>query len=212
MRPPRFLSDSEPIVRTANRLPHWQQDGRTYFLTWHLADSLPAGLCDAWRNERETWLQWNPCPWTPQQEREYFERFGRRMELALDELHGSCLLRQPDIARVVAGVLRKFDGARYQHHAFVIMPNHVHVLVSLAVGTDLTALVKAWKGASARAINRRRGGGGSHWQKDYYDRLIRDGGHFWNVAAYILRNPRKAKLRDGEYLLHEGAGIAGLKP
>ena len=39
------------------------------------------------------------------------------------------------------------------------------------------------------------------WQKDYFDRLIRDSTHFWNCARYIQRNPAKANLREGEYSL-----------
>jgi putative transposase len=41
------------------------------------------------------------------------------------------------------------------------------------------------------------------WQRDYFDRIIRDATHFRNCVRYIRRNPEKARLAAGEYTLHE---------
>ena len=48
---------------TRNRLPHWQQDGATYFITYRLADSIPQVLMNQWRQDSEHWMELNPQPW-----------------------------------------------------------------------------------------------------------------------------------------------------
>ena len=201
----RFFNPCADIAVGASRLPHWDQPGATDFLTFHLADSLPAGLLAQWREEREAWLTWNPRPWSPAQEREYHERFSGAVERWLDEGHGECLLRWPEVRAGVAEVFTKFDRDRYWQHAWVLMPNHAHLLVSLKEGIALPELLKAWKGASSRAVSLllgRQATGDAFWKKDYFDRLVRDAVHFANCARYIRRNPAKANLRADEYTLH----------
>ena len=65
------------------------------------------------------------------------------------------------------------------------MPNHVHILVSLSVNEDLAKVVASWKSFTSRQINGELGRDGPLWQKDYFDRLIRDKDHFGNVVRYI---------------------------
>lgn len=77
------------------------------------------------------------------------------------------------------------------------MPNHVHLLLSLKENIPLESIVTSWKRFTSRSI-----GEGPLWQRDYFDRLIRDWDHFLNVARYIRNNPKKAKLPEGAYLLH----------
>ena len=201
----KFFNPWADIGIGINRLPHWEQPGATYFLTFHLADSLPAGRLAEWREERERWLRWNPQPWTPAQEREYHERFSGAIERWLDEGHGACLLRRADVRAAVAEVLTKFDRDRYWQHAWVLMPNHAHLLFSMKKGVELPGLLKAWKGASSRAagiVLERRMTGDAFWQKDYFDRLVRDAEHFGNCVRYIRRNPMKANLRESDYTLY----------
>jgi putative DNA methylase len=53
----------------------------------------------------------------------------RRIEEYLDAGHGACWLRRPEIAALVEGALRYFDGQRYRLLAWCVMPNHVHTLI-----------------------------------------------------------------------------------
>ena len=126
------------------------------------------------------------------------------VERWLDEAHGECLLRRTDVRMAVEAVFTKFDHERYWHHAWVLMPNHVHLLFSTKEDVELSELIQAWKGTSSRAAGRvlgRRMSDEPFWQKDYFDRLVRDEDHFWNCARYIRRNPLKAKLPEGDYTL-----------
>jgi putative transposase len=199
----RFYNPFEHVAKSANRLPHWQQPGRTYFLTIRLADSIPAKLRAQWEQERDIWLSHHPEPWTAGVQKEYHKRFSAKMDAWLDAGHGSCVLRKPECRAFVEATLRHSDEVLYWHHAWVIMPNHAHMLTSLHVDSDLKEIMKSWKGSSTHPINKLVGRRGTLWQIDYFDRLIRDGDHFANCVRYIRRNPSKAKLRKGEFTHHE---------
>jgi len=204
---PKFFNPYAEIEVTANNLPHWQQPGATYFITFRLADSIPTDRLEDWRMERESWLANHPEPWSPETERDYHRLFRARIDAWLDAGEGECLLRTPAGREPLANTLRHGDGDRYRLHAWVVMPNHVHVLVTLAEVAKLEIEVGAWKSISARRINRLLGRSGTLWQEDYFDRLVRDREHFDNCVRYIRRNPDKAQLADREYELYE-SGLA----
>jgi putative transposase len=206
----KFLNEYAEIHKTRNHLPHWQQDQATYFLTFRLADSMPADLLKQWQQERDHWILNHPRPWTAETEAEYHRNFSSRIDQHLDQGHGSCLFREAEKAAIVAGVLRHFDQSRYLLHAWVIMPNHVHLLLTLGESESLARIVASWKRFSAVKIHQQTQNAGPLWQKDYFDRIIRDWDHFVNVARYIRRNPLKAKLREGEFLLEEADWIKRL--
>ncbi len=201
----RFFNPWAETIVGRNRLPHWDQPGATYFLTFRLADSIPSKLLDQWRAERDLWMQCNPEPWTPEQEAQYHKKFSGALERCLDDGHGECELRRADVRSAVEGVFTKFDGDRYLHHGWVIMPNHAHLLFSMRSGVELSELLKAWKGASSRAagvVLGRRMSDDAFWQRDYFDRLVRDTEHFCKCVRYIRNNPGFAKLRESEYTLY----------
>ncbi len=124
-----FDRDTE-TRRHRRNLSHWEQPGCMYFVTWRLADSLPDTLLGQWRAERVKWLDTHPEPWTSEKRKEYHRLFAARIESWLDAGHGSCVLRRGDARQIVADALQHFDGQRYVLEGCVIMPNHVHVLVT----------------------------------------------------------------------------------
>ncbi len=195
------------IVQHRNRLPHRQQDGATYFVTFRLADSLPRALLEEWDAEREAWLRSNPPPLSAEQEKMLQARFSSRMEHWLDQAHGSCLLRDLMYSQIVAGVLHRFDRERDVHHAWVVMCNHLHALFSLSSGQTLPKTLQGWKGVSSREVNTACGYRGPLWQQDYFDRMVRDTQHFWRCARYIRLNPAKAGLKQDEFIIYESAKV-----
>jgi putative transposase len=192
---PDYLNESGEILKHGAKLPHWQQGEVMQFVTFRLGDAMPATKLRQWKEDRETWTALHPKPWTPEIEKEYHRRFTWKLEGWLDEGAGSCLLRDPAHRNLVEEVLMRFQGERVEHHAWVIMPNHLHLIFTPMI--PIETLLKAWKGTSAHRI-----GQGSIWQKNYRDTLIRDAGHFANAVRYIRRNP--AKPREGSYTLWQG--------
>lgn len=203
MRDLQFFNPYGDIRHTANRLPHWQQAGAVYFVTFRLGDALPFHLLTQWESDRERWLCHHPPPWDEETEREYHEIFSRAIEEWLDAGHGACLLKRRDCAEIVAEALHHFEGDRVTLISFVVMPNHVHSLFVQNPDWPLEKLVRSWKRFTAREINRLLMRSGRLWQRDYFDRLIRDERHFSNCVRYIRRNPEKARLMQSQYLLWE---------
>jgi len=216
-----FLDPFDDIDRHVDDdrdLPHWQQDAVLVFVTWRLADALPQEVLDELEEKKAAWLAAHatqpgpgaPTPpkktllkLTPEGRAEFHRLFSIREEAYVDAGHGSCLLRDPRFARCVEAALLHDDGASYNLIAYAIMPNHVHVLVSLKAGASLEKTVQSWKGASAHAINHTAVRHGSLWQSNYWDRLIRNRRHYEHVRDYILNNPSRAHLVAGTFLVQE---------
>jgi REP-associated tyrosine transposase len=189
----QFFNPYADIRFTANRLPHWQQEGAVYFVTFRLADAVPHHLRTQWESEREAWLRVHLQPWGAEVEREYHVRFSGAVECWLDAGHGSCILRRHDCAEIVAGALRHFDGQRARMVSSIVMPNHVPAVFVQHPSWPL----RSWKSFTSRKINSLLSREGTLWQRDYFDRPVRDEKHFANCVRYIRRNPVKARLRGG---------------
>ena len=164
----RFFNPFANVRKTANKLPHWQQPGATYFITFRLADAVPMALRLQWTEEKRAWLSQHPKPWSAVVEAEYHERFSARMDAWLDAGHGACVLRDTSCRNPVEATLQHLDGSQYWHHGWVIMPNHVHALTSLNESATLEDAVGAWKSVSARDINRPLKRKGTLWQEDFF--------------------------------------------
>ena len=194
----------DPDAKTRKRrrkLPHWEQEGCIIFLTFRLEDSLPTAILRKWKDERLLWLQIHTksmgTDWRflrdslPKEDRHaYNERFFTSLDQKLDEGLGDCVLRDPDNAGIVADALRHFDGSRYRLGDFVIMPNHVHVLLEPIAGWKLEQITHSWKRFSAREINRRLGQEGQLWQHESFDHLVRSENYLATYRKYIADNPK----------------------
>ena len=152
-------------------------------VTFRLHDSLPKERLESWRDE----LARLP-------EEEAAAEYYRRVEEYLDVGSGKAWLRDRPVALIVQDALLHFDGERYRLYAWVIMPNHVHVLLRPLSGHDLAGIVQSWKSFTAKQANRVLGLTGHFWQKEYFDRYVRSERHFAASVSYIERNPVKAGL------------------
>jgi putative transposase len=207
----RFFNPYAEIRHTENRLPHWQQEGAVYFITFRLADAIPAKVRLQLDEERAGWLRANPEPWSEELEREYHKRFSGAIERWLDAGHGSCILRRTECREIVSETLRHFDGERLTLISAVVMPNHVHTVFVQNPQWPLEKILYSWKRFTARRINAVLERHGSLWQRDYLDRLVRDEKHFANCIRYIRRNPTKAHLPTTEFFLYESAAALAIE-
>jgi len=103
---------------------------------------------------------------------------------------------------MVAESVSHFDGQRYRLVAFIIMPNHVHVLVGVDGRGMLRRNCRSWKQFSAKRINRELGRSGRLWQSESYDHLVRTPESLARFREYIEANPRKAGLAPDDYTLY----------
>jgi putative transposase len=159
------------------RLPHVYETDRPVFLTWRLHESLPVNRT------------------FPMQALNSGRAFAA-MDRLLDEARcGPLYLREPAIADMVVEAIR-YNAEKLEHyrlHAFVVMPNHVHMLATPAVA--LPILTKSLKGITAKRANAMLALTGTpFWQDETFDRLVRDRREFEKVARYIEENPVRAGL------------------
>jgi putative transposase len=197
---------------TAGHLPHWFQQGVTYFFTFRADDSIPADVGKLWLRRREDWLRRHGIdPWAQDwplrleslpilEQREFHNMFSREFMEYLDRGCGRCMLKRSDLAKIVADSLQHGNGNRYELGDFVIMPNHVHLLACLLGGTESQKQCYSWKKYTATRINRVLGQRGRFWQEETFDHLVRSPEQFDYLRRYIAENPAKAGLREGDYL------------
>ena len=159
-------------------LPHRDAPGLLQFVTFHLADCFPAKLRSEWEALLKTE---DDC------------RRRRELEEYLDKGHGECYLKRPELADLVEGALRCFHKVRYELHAWVVMPNHVHVLFTQK-DEPLGKVLNSWKSYTAKEANRRLGHTGHFWADDYWDTYMRDEAHAMRTRRYTEGNPVKARL------------------
>ena len=158
------------------RLPHIYPDDRWLFLTWCLHGSLPASHFPPARKvsdgEAFVWI----------------DRY-------LDGAHtGPAYLRRQAIATmVIESMLRGEHLNHYRVGPFVVMANHVHMLLLPWIPPSM--LLKSLKGTTAREANRLLGRTGEQfWQRESYDRWVRSPKELHRIAAYIEENPVSAGL------------------
>jgi putative transposase len=162
------------------RLPHWDFVGGRLFVTFRLQGSLPESRV-----------------FPPQ--RLSNGRAFVAMDKLLDEARcGPVYLRQPEIAGMVREAT--WDGEarfqRYALYAFVVMPNHVHLLVESRV--TAAKWLGALKGFTGHTANRLLGLHGPFWQHESYDHLVRNDDEFDRIRRYIENNPVAGLARTPE--------------
>ena len=189
-----FFKPHAPIQSSQRNLPHWYQDGVAYFATFRLADSIPRQKLKQWHAEREEWKKANSEPLSNEQRCEYAERFPDRFQKWLDAGRGACVLRDADCGQIVADALRFFDSQRYHLDAWVIMPNHVHVIFHAIPPYMPKEILHPWKSYTANKINELLKQSGALWQRESYDHIIRSPAQLHHYRHYIAQNPIKAHI------------------
>ncbi|MCL4204902.1 MAG: transposase [Pirellulaceae bacterium] len=113
---------------------------------------------------------------------------------------GSCVLKSESVSALVAKSLHEHDDSGYGLDCYVVMPNHVHVILRPLVPRSfpLEKLIQRCKGSSSYEINLHLQQSGTLWQRESFDRIIRDEEHLYRAIQYIGRNPEKAALSGAE--------------
>ncbi len=166
-------------------LPHFDGGQVTQFLTYRLADSLPRKVL---RN-----LQFQVA-----QDHISDREMNITIEKYLDQGIGRCYLGKTEIAEIVEENLLRFANLKYKLHAWVIMPNHIHLLLTPMEGYSLSEIVHSCKSYTSKKANKLLNRTGRFWFPEPFDRFIRDYEHFEKAFNYIERNPVKAGLCENQ--------------
>ncbi len=195
-------------------LPHIQPIGEVFFITFRLADSLPLKVVEELKQEyQQLKLAFNKIITSTDKENCWKEqkRYFSKFDNFLDSYKGgNHWLKNLKIADLIAHKLLEFDKKYYDLYAYVIMSNHVHILVDFGRQLDnlpvnviitqdnykpLYEVMRLIKGATARYANQILARTGNNfWQRDNYDHYVRNGTELNNIVNYIVQNPVKAGL------------------
>ena len=224
----QFFDPQQDFTIAWRRLPHWSQAGTVCFITFRTNDSLPREALLRLAEQRGEILQSFGVEDDGNIEEAIFGKnrvrttFSAKVAGQLTALDpsirarlkwqlftawderlargaGERLLARPEAAAIVEQSLRHFDGTRYALTDYVVMPNHVHVLVALAEADELLAQVASWKRFTAREINAALGRRGALWQVEHFDHLVRSLEQFEYLRRYVEENPRNARLPAGSF-------------
>ena len=170
---------TQPEAHSRGYLPHIE-GAEFQMITYRLGDALPKDVM-----QRLTLLD--------------REKRHTATEQLLDAGYGQCWLAYPNIAKIIIDNWLYFAGKRYTILAYVVMPNHVHVLIRVFEGSLLAKIVQSWKSYTAKQIATQLSLNGLKperpiWQPDYWDRFIRNQTHLEAAIAYIHNNPVSAGL------------------
>jgi putative transposase len=199
-----------PEAFTRRRLPHYDVDHGTYFITACLAGSIPASGLLNLRRQRDT-LQRLPCPaeclpdeWARRQQDAMFE-VGEQW---LDERPAMRWLEDERCGEIVEAAILHHAETSCELHAYVVMPSHMHLVFTVRPASSLpskaprpgrqlpgrTAIMRSIKSYSSRMCNRTVGTHPPFWQAESYDRVVRDDAELERYVAYVEWNPVKAGL------------------
>ncbi len=181
-------------VHTRGYLPHVKREGASYYVTFRLANSLPQSVLLEFKREQAAKLR--ALKDTKPGSREEIDRdFQRQVERYLDRGVGECYLKQPEIAQMAAAALLHFHGKQYVLDDWVILPNHVHLILWPIPNHTLSEILKSRKRRIAREANLMLGRTGeTFWQHESYDHWIRSDEEKSRIRRYIRNNPVTAKL------------------
>jgi putative transposase len=173
-------------VEYRRNLPHFQPDGAALFITFRLYGTLPIA----------------------------FGLDGRAFTAADRKLDhasiGPSWLKQPRVAEIVSETIRDGERARalYDLVAFVVMPNHVHLLIEpRAPAPRITQFVKGVSSKRANELLSRTGQ--RFWQDESFDRWVRSAKERGNIIRYIEFNPARADLASEPKLFRYSSAFTG---
>jgi len=165
-------------------IPHYDSDKVYQFITYRLHDSVPQKILEQWQDDLSIIKQTNKD--SPE-----YQALQRKIFKYEDNGYGKCYLKIPAVYEVVKQAFFHFDKIKYDLIEWIIMPNHVHVLILPYEEQSLPNIIHSWKSFTATKANQILQRRGKFWMEDYYDRYIRDVNHFSDVINYIRNNDKK---------------------
>ena len=223
-----------------NYLPHIENQ-KCQMITFRLYDSVPKSVIEQWKStlaglrassmqnngpqtpnglQASSMQMQNNGPQTPNglqtsslqnKQKTETRRILKLLDKYEDAGYGQCFLKDDRAAEIVKNALFYYHQVKYEVVSWCIMPNHVHVLITLLKEVSLSEILHSWRSFSSNEINKLFNRTGRLWMPEYFDRYIRDDEHFNNVVNYIHNNPVKAGLVDDPTHYRWSSAFVGLQ-
>ena len=211
-------NDHSSVAIYRRRLPHLFVKDYPVFVTWRLHFTLPKYVLislQAQKDELDRKCEKLSEEYKRMQKYQHDKKqFAWFDELMITDPDFPTLLKEDHLARIVMDALRYFDTKRYHLHAYTIMPNHVHSLLTpvckdadiKGVASKITYSIKRF---TANRINKEIGTNGHVWSSENYDHLVRNESEFFRIVSYILQNPVKANYVCHSPIFKKGVLLVG---
>ena len=125
---------------------------------------------------------------------------------------GMALFQSERVATLFLATLFAYrDQSRFEVHEFVVMPNHVHLILSPGPSTTLERSLQLIKGGFSHRVGKELGLNREIWQRGSVDHRIRDGSDYAQHRAYIHQNPVRAHLADSAEVYPYSSAHAGFR-
>ena len=193
-------------------LPHYQQPGQAYFITWSLKDAVPAKALHSYTLQLEMLKSHITMHKLEKSEnfiiesledeynavrRKYIKAYNDLLDAERNPIIN---LSKPEYTEIIIGSLKFWEGKKLNNCAITIMSNHVHWVFEILEKDEegnpvyLQDIMQSVKRFSANRINKLENRQGHLWQKENFDTTIRDNKHMYNAVNYTLNNPVAAGL------------------
>ncbi len=193
-------------------LPHFQQSGQAYFVTWCLKDAIPPKALLSYTQKLEvlnSQIEFHKKESSEKSligklEQEYYtvrNKYIKAYDDLLDAVQNPVInLSKPVNTEILIGSLKFWERKKLNNCAFTIMRNHIHWVFEVFEKDEkgnpvyLQDLLQSVKRFSANRINKLENRHGNLWQKESFDTTIRDDKHLYYAIKYTLNNPVAAGL------------------
>lgn len=181
--------------RWRTSLPHWEVEGRAHFVTICGVGALPRDACERLRELNAARQRIEPRSREfGVIQRQYFLTAEKYLDREGDE---NDRLNTRAAKEIVAAAIENLP-AQHGWNAFnwVIMPNHIHLLLRAVRGDadTMRLTLTRFKGRTARLVNQTSNCSGDFWQSEWFDRWARTDEEEAKVTEYIRQNPVKARI------------------
>ncbi len=201
----RLITDSDFFnprewfhIDRSNILPHLYQPNKLYFVTFRLSDSIPKEVLTKIREESRI-LKSQLKETDSDLLRKYNQKLMATIDKYIDRGYGSQYFINSEIRQLMVDTLMERHQKDYYIYDYVLMPNHVHLLIRTGAIKTLTELISQIKRKSAYRINKYLSRTGDVWHENFFDVIIRSWQHLRSVQNYIKSNP--TDLPADSYLL-----------
>ena len=177
------LDYAAAVEAERHRVHPWHRSGPTYFVTLRLSDALPVQALYR-LGEVKSLDSTKAFTWLDGQ---------------LDAGRGGSLLADRANSLLIETALTESDLGRYSLGPYVIMPNHVHVLVQPRADCPLAAVIHRWKARTARKLQQSSPIRGRVWHEESFERTVRDEAELRRLNDYIFANPTRAAVSSGSF-------------
>ena len=193
-------------------LPHFQQPGQSYFITWCLKDAVPSKALESYTFQLRQIKSEIEIAQKAQRDEQILSELktkqtiirNKYMKAYDDLLHIQTKmiidLSKDENKRIMLDALRFWEGKRLENYAICVMSNHIHWVFRVYDKNEkgepiwLQDILQSVKRFTANELNKHENRKGTVWYSESYDTTIRNTQHLYNAINYTLQNPVSAGL------------------